>query len=258
MPNEWAFEERGIKVLIRSPFRYGITLSLASITLGGMVQLIVGFPEFGARAGGFAVIDADELLGVVELSRSLSSATNTSTATNSTTSLSKNKALDPTNYQVPNSRVTVSLKGNPPFGSPLPNEPLIVALALAISSAAQTVREHGDVALPGLWRFEEGNIGIDVYTQLSVDCTFSVLETGLRGLVDLVTEPNGVGPVAADFTFKENGKGEVASGRLKLLGTGNAASNIVSTTVPTLIQQGKTTSVTLIGGASKTAAVDTA
>lgn len=169
-------------------------------------------------------------------------------------------SLDPTHYRVPNTSVTVLLEGRPPYGAPLPRDPLILTLASASSAADQAIRRHGDVALPGLWRFEEGSIGIDVHTKLSVDCKFSVLEAGLIGLVDLITEPRGIGAVAARFAFKEDGEGEVATGRLKLLGphgSANAAAtgNLASAT---LLEQSKTTSVTLVGGAVQTGVVETA
>ena len=130
---------------------------------------------------------------------------------------------------------------------------------MAQDSAAKTIYRIGDDVLPTLWRFEEGSIGIDVYTDLRVDCHFSTLLNGILGLVDIIQEPGGVGAVAADFIFKEDGKGEVASGRLKSLGSyGTAAADV--TTIPnvTLVAQGKTASVTLIGGSEATGSVRTA
>lgn len=95
-----------------------------------------------------------------------------------------------------------------------------------------------------------------MHTKLSVDCKFSILEAGLIGLVDLITEPGGVGAVAADFVFNEDGKGEVATGRLKYLGpSANVAENMANAT---LIEQSKDKSVTLVGGAMQTGVVETA
>ena len=159
---------------------------------------------------------------------------------------------------MPNTNVTVSLEGNPPYGLSLPSDPLILTLGEAIPATDEHIRNFEDDALPGLWRFERGNIGIDVYTQLSVDCKYSVLESGLQGLVDLITEPGGIGAVAADFTFKVDGIGEVASGRLKLLGPSVSASAAATSAPVTLIEQDKTSSVTLIGGAIETGSVGTA
>ena len=156
---------------------------------------------------------------------------------------------------MPNSDVTVSLEGKPPYGSPLPSDALIVTLAEAISATDEDARKFPDDVVPGLWRFEKGSIGIDVFTQLSVDCKYSVLEFGLLGLVDLITEPGGIGAVAADFTFKQAGKGEVASGRLKLLGPSVSTSAAASSATATLIEQDKTSSVTVIGDAVETGAV---
>jgi len=166
--------------------------------------------------------------------------------------------LDPTNYRVPNTTVTVSLEGMAPYGSPLPKNPLILALTFASAAADQVIQTLGDHALPGLWRYEEGEIGIDVYTQLSIDCNFSILEKGLMGLVDLITEPGGVGAVAAEFNFKEDGKGEVASGRLKLLKTHGPST--AGTKIPSAsrIEQSRSTSVTLARDVAETGAVGTA
>ena len=162
-------------------------------------------------------------------------------------------SIDPTNYRIPHTAVTVSLEGKPPYGIPLPREPLILTLAAAQTAADKAIRREGeDTALPGLWRVEEGSIGIDVYTQLSVDCKFSTLETGLLGLVDIFNDPSGVGPVAADFNFMEDGLGEVASGRLRLLEPYSAAATSASTADVTLIEQGRTASLTLVGAAVET------
>lgn len=87
----------------------------------------------------------------------------------------------------------------------------------------------------------------------------STLETGLLGLVDLINYPGGMGAVAADFLFIEKGIGEVASGRLKLLGPSGSAPAAVDMAAPaTLIEQGKSASLTLVGGAVETGSVATA
>lgn len=69
-----------------------------------------------------------------------------------------------------------------------------------------------------------------------------------------------MGPVAADFTITEDGLGEVASGRLKLLGP--YASAVVPTgvakPVATLIEVGATASMSLVAGAIETGAMGTA
>ena len=81
---------------------------------------------------------------------------------------------------------------------------------------------------------------------------FSVLKTGLLGLVDLITEPSGVGAVAADFQIKEDEKGEVASGRLKLLGPDSSGGVVGQALSATLIEQSGKTSVTAVGTAVET------
>lgn len=88
---------------------------------------------------------------------------------------------------------------------------------------------------------------------------FSTLETGLLGLVDLINEPGGMGAVAVDFLFLERGIGEVASGRLSLLGQyGSAPAAVGMAANATLIEQGKSASLTLVGGAVETGSVATA
>ncbi len=109
-----------------------------------------------------------------------------------------------------------------------------------------------------MWRFEENVIGIDIYTQLSVDCMWSTLEVGLLGLVYLITEPGGMGAVAAEFLFLQTGLGEVASGRLKLLGPqGSAPAAADMAAKATLIEQSKSASLTLVGGAIETGSLGT-
>lgn len=167
--------------------------------------------------------------------------------------------IDPKNYNIPYTSVNVSIEGEPPYGDPLPKENLILALASAQTHANDEILRHGDGPLPGLWRFEEYGIGIDVYTQLRVDCKISTLETGLLGLVDLINLPGGIGAVAADFVFLETGYGEVASGRLKFLGPyGSAPAAVNMAANATLIEQGKSASLTLVGGAVETGSVATA
>jgi len=192
-------------------------------------------------------------------------------------------SLDPKNYRVPHTAITVSLEGRPPFGSPLPKDPIILALASAQGksafhppmlptfrtltqpltstvAASDTIAKFGDIPVSSLWRFEENGIRIDVNTQLSIDCKFSTLETGLLGLVDLINEPGGVGAVAADFILEEDGLGEVASGRLRLEGTYGRVASAVGSAKPvaTLVEGGKTASVTLVGGAVETRVVGSA
>lgn len=87
---------------------------------------------------------------------------------------------------------------------------------------------------------------------------WSTLEVGLLGLVYLITEPGGMGAVAADFQFLQTGIGEVASGRLKILrpnGSAPAAVNMAANA--TLIEQSKTASLTLVGGAIETGSLGT-
>lgn len=78
------------------------------------------------------------------------------------------------------------------------------------------------------------------------------------GLVDLINEPGGVGAVAADFIFKEDGKGEVAAGRLRLIGPSDSAATMVDMASATLIESSNTVSVTVVGGPVETGVVDTA
>ncbi|MCJ1457749.1 hypothetical protein MMC28_008118 [Mycoblastus sanguinarius] len=259
----YTFQEGGIKVYIQTVDRRNMVLSKASNSLRGVVQLMTVYPELGTKAVQVIVTEPGVVLTRVVISASragvdgkaaisLNGTTLNVPATNLT-------ALDPENYRVPDTTTTVALEGKPPYGSPLPKENLILALASAQGIAAERIQKYGDDALPGLWRFEEFGMGIDVYTHPSVDCHYSTLENGLLGLVDLVNEPGGVGAVAADFNFQEDGKGEVASGRLKLLSAVEDA--VASGTVApsaTLIEQGATASVTLVGGTVATDAVEIA
>lgn len=126
----------------------------------------------------------------------------------------------------------------------------MLALISASVATSQTIRTHGDISLPSLWRFEEGNIGIDIHTQIGEECKYSVLDAGLLGLIDIVTEPAGVGSVAAEFVLKEDGRGEVASGRLKLLqGPARAQTSAVG---------GGMVNMTVAGGVVETGAEGTA
>ena len=270
-----------------------MVLSKASNSLRGVVQLMTVYPELGTKAVQVIVTEPGVVLTRVVISASragvdgkaaisLNGTTLNVPATNLTAYVSflvlsypispssclnlpvsitdtNPSSLDPENYRVPDTTTTVALEGKPPYGSPLPKENLILALASAQGIAAERIQKYGDDALPGLWRFEEFGMGIDVYTHPSVDCHYSTLENGLLGLVDLVNEPGGVGAVAADFNFQEDGKGEVASGRLKLLSAVEDA--VASGTVApsaTLIEQGATASVTLVGGTVATDAVEIA
>lgn len=70
MPKEWEFEERGIKIVILSPFRDGMRLSVASTALQGLVTLMTQYLQFGTRAGTTSVSEDGNVLGAVELSRS--------------------------------------------------------------------------------------------------------------------------------------------------------------------------------------------
>lgn len=160
------------------------------------------------------------------------------------------RRIDPTNFHIPSTPVTISLLGPPPYGPPLPRTALIVTLISASVATSQTIQTHGDISLPGLWRFEEGNIGIDIHTQIGVECKFSVLDAGLLGLMDIIMEPGGVGSVAAEFVLKEDGRGEVASGRLKLLdGPAGAGTSAVG---------GGMVNITVAGGVVETGAAGTA
>lgn len=96
------------------------------------------------------------------------------------------------------------------------------ALTSAQESAFNILRHLGPSTMlhPGLWRFEEGPVGIDVFTEVEKDCGYWALLVGLQGLIDLMTEKGGVGPVAAGFEWEEDGRGVVASGRLRDLGWG--------------------------------------
>ncbi|KAI4231170.1 MAG: hypothetical protein L6R40_007815 [Gallowayella cf. fulva] len=127
--------------------------------------------------------------------------------------------LDPKNYHIPNSHVTVSLKGDPPFGAPLPGRSTLLALNAGIAAARSVMRSQGDDAVMpfGWWNVEAGVIGIDIHTQVHIDCLFSTLATGLRGLMDLMSEQGGIGTVAAEFDFIEEDQGVVATGWLKIL-----------------------------------------
>lgn len=158
--------------------------------------------------------------------------------------------IDPTNFHIPSTSITISLLGPPPYGPPLPSTVLILTLISASVATSQTIQTQGDISLPGLWRFEEGNIGIDIYTQIGEECKFSVLETGLLGLMDIVTEPGGVGSVAAEFVLREDGRGQVASGRLKLLdGRARAETSAVGSGM---------VNMTVAGGVVETGAAGTA
>ena len=134
-----------------------------------------------------------------------------------------------------------------------------MTLILASSAADEAIRELEDQSLPGLWRYEYGVIGLDVYTDLSVDCTYTVLREGIFGLTDLFCERGGsLGPVAADFVINQDGKGQVAYGRLKYLGSTNTAAAAMPTPTMTLIEQSQSRYVTVIGDAVETGAVGTA
>ena len=169
----------------------------------------------------------------------------------------RESSLDPTNYHVPGTQVTVSLEGAPPYGSPLPKNDLILTLASASSAAARDLSKYGDdAAIPSVWLFEEGVIGIEIQTDLRIDWGYSALEAGLLGLTDLVADPGGVGAVAADFKFTEEKKGEVTYGRLKLLGPEGTATVEADASSATLIEQGSSMSATLVGLAAETGAVN--
>ena len=58
--------------------------------------------------------------------------------------------LDLTDYRVPHSKLIVSLEGIPPYGSPVPKDNLIPALASASAAANEAIRQSGDKAVPGL------------------------------------------------------------------------------------------------------------
>ena len=122
--------------------------------------------------------------------------------------------LDPTNYRVPNTAVTVGLTGQPPFGPSIPTDQLILSLSYAAIDASQEVDWFGDHPIPGWWRPDLGEIELTVVTARGAECKFSVVKTGLQGLIDIMSAPGGVGAVAASFSFKVDGKGEVATGRI--------------------------------------------
>lgn len=272
------FWQDGINVDILSHTRTELLLSKASDALRGIVQLMTRYPELGTKAVAVLMKEPGMLLATVYVTQSRNKAdrkTGTSLNSTITSYIAMNvvayvlcfplastrypvdgycSKLDPKNYRVPDTNIIVSLEGAPPYGSPLPRDDLMIALISGQTAADETVRREGDIALPGLWRFEEKSIGIDVYTQLSVDCTYSMLETGLLGLVLIMTEPGGVGAVAADFVFKEDRKGEVARGRLKLLRSYGAA----GTAIAMSIEKSKTARVTSVGGTMESGRADTA
>lgn len=68
--------------------------------------------------------------------------------------------------------------------------------------------------------------------------------------MDIVTEPGGVGSVGAEFVLREDGRGEVASGRLKLLdGPAGAETSAVGSGM---------VNMTMAGGVVETEAAGTA
>lgn len=137
----------------------------------------------------------------------------------SITSTSSRTGLNPKDYRVTRTATTVSLDGAPPYGTPLPDGSLIAALVSTQDTAKAMIQRWGTgiVLPPGLWRFEKSSIRLDIYTQVEADCTYGTVVLGLQGLIDLMTEPYGIGAVAAGFSFKEEGQGKVAEGQLSLL-----------------------------------------
>ncbi|KAL8996141.1 MAG: hypothetical protein Q9169_004288 [Polycauliona sp. 2 TL-2023] len=132
---------------------------------------------------------------------------------------SSSNLLDPTNYRVPGTGTTVSLQGHRPYGAPLPIGYLVGLLDSAQEKASLVIERLGQDAVlpPGMWRFESHVVRIDVHTRAPIACKYKSLIEGIEGLIDLMTEPGGIGPVAAGFVFGEDGEGEVARGQLTLL-----------------------------------------
>ena len=138
----------------------------------------------------------------------------------------------------------------------MPGDPLLYALVLAEQAAGRMARETRDDAVPSLWRFEEGPIRIDIVTHIRIDCKYSVLQAALGGMIDLIVEPGGIGAVGAHFYIKQEGTGDVASGRLRLLRPRDRA--VANGVDAVLIEQSPTKTVTLIEGAAQTGDVGTA
>lgn len=90
MPKEATFEERGIKIVILSPFVNGMTIKTAHTALRGLVELMAQYAEFGTRAGSISVIKFGSPLGAIELSGSETPAVGPSALTiNSTVSMDR-------------------------------------------------------------------------------------------------------------------------------------------------------------------------
>ncbi|KAL8770458.1 MAG: hypothetical protein Q9209_003884 [Squamulea sp. 1 TL-2023] len=127
--------------------------------------------------------------------------------------------LNPKNYRIPGTGVTVSLNGERSDWRPLPEDHVIGLLVSAQNVANNVVQRQGEGSLiPDLWSFEQGGlVGIDVSTTAGKQCKYKTLVYGIQGLIDLMTEPGGIGAVAARFVFAEQGHGGVAYGQLRRL-----------------------------------------
>ncbi|KAL8790889.1 MAG: hypothetical protein Q9213_000314 [Squamulea squamosa] len=125
--------------------------------------------------------------------------------------------LNPKNYHIPGTGVTVALEGDRSEWRPLPEDYVVGLLVSAQHVANRIVRGQGeDALLPDSWNYEQGGVvGIDISTAARKQCKYKTLVYGIQGLIDLMTEPDGIGAVAARFVFAEQGQGVVAYGRLR-------------------------------------------
>ena len=172
----------------------------------------------------------------------------------STVYLHKEDSIDPKNYPVPNSPVTVSLQGTPPYGLALPERDLLQLLIGAVISVHGTVMSYGDRPVYGEWAFTNQDIQVNITSQLTPDyiCKYSDLENALQGLVDIMVGDANVGPVAAKFAIEVEGHGQVAEGSISAVRplAANAISTGEGTTSlnGTAIVQGPVSPFTLGGG----------
>ena len=87
------------------------------------------------------------------------------------------------------------------------------------------IRRSGPQAIvnpnDGFWKFEQGNLAIELYYDVEDDVPYRTLLLGLQGVIDLMSPgvaEGGVGTVAAWFQIKQDGRGRygtMAEGRLR-------------------------------------------
>ena len=121
-------------------------------------------------------------------------------------------SLDPANYRIPSTPITISLLGSPPYGIPLPRGALTSLLAAAWADCSD-LSAHGDGPVPQLYALENSGLELSIsMDHTKIHSRYSSLGLGLIGLRYVLLGPEGVGSVSSHFKFLWDGKGIVARG----------------------------------------------